>query len=72
MNAVSEWKRCENTTEVKIFLDLVGYYHHFIEKFSIMVTPLTELTHKDMKFIWTEDCQKVFWELKVNLQHLMF
>lgn len=50
--------------ELRSFLGLVGYYHHYIERFSKIVIPLTRLTRNDVKFVWTEDCKKCFQELK--------
>lgn len=51
----------------KSFLGLVGYFCHFVEKFSIIGDILTKLKHKDVKFIWTEYCDKVYQELNVKL-----
>nr|KYP62982.1 Transposon Ty3-G Gag-Pol polyprotein [Cajanus cajan] len=39
----------------------------FIEGFSKIVMPLTQLTRKDHPFVWTEECEKSFQELKEKL-----
>nr|KYP59990.1 Retrotransposable element Tf2 [Cajanus cajan] len=39
----------------------------FIEGFSKIVMPLTQLTRKDHPFIWTEECERSFQELKEKL-----
>ena len=67
VRAVSNWKRPETPTEICSFLGLVGYYRRFIEKFYIIVVPLTKLIRKDVKFIWTDDCESAFLDLKVKL-----
>ena len=54
-------------TEVRSFLGLAGYYRRFVEGFSRIATPLTQLTRKDTKFGWSEECEKSFQELKRRL-----
>nr|KYP36184.1 Transposon Ty3-G Gag-Pol polyprotein [Cajanus cajan] len=39
----------------------------FIEGFFKIVMPLTQLTRKDHHFVWTEECEKSFQELKEKL-----
>ena len=38
-----------------------------MEGFSSIVSPLTRLTHKMVKFQWSDDCEKSFVELKARL-----
>ena len=49
---------------VKGFLGFANFYRWFIEGFSDKVQPLTELTHKDKKFYWSEEVDKAFKKLK--------
>jgi hypothetical protein len=42
----------KNTTDVKSFLGLAGYYRKFILQFSKIVEPLTELLKKSQKLRW--------------------
>ena len=49
------------------FLGLTGYYRRFIENFSKIAKPMTELLKKDTKFKWTEECEASFQELKKRL-----
>nr|KYP65294.1 Transposon Ty3-G Gag-Pol polyprotein [Cajanus cajan] len=48
------------------FVGLAGYYRRFIEGFSKIVAPLTQLTRKEQPFIWTDACES-FEELKRRL-----
>ncbi|GKA59453.1 putative reverse transcriptase domain-containing protein [Tanacetum coccineum] len=54
-------------TDVRQFLGLVGYYWRFIEGFSKIAKPLTELTQKNKKYIWGEDQESAFELLKQKL-----
>ena len=49
------------------FLGLAGYYHRFVEDFSKIAKPMTELLKKDKKFVWSEDYEKSFNELNTRL-----
>jgi len=67
VEAVLNWKRLETVTEVRSFLGLAGYYRKFIENFSKIAGPLTQLTHKDQRFEWNQKCDESFMELKKRL-----
>ena len=54
-------------TEIRSFLGLAGYYRRFIEGFSTITSPLTKLTHKEVRFVWSEECDASFRELKERL-----
>ncbi|XP_070040126.1 uncharacterized protein [Nicotiana tomentosiformis] len=65
--AVKSWPRPTTPTEIRSFLGLTGYYRHFVEGFSSVDTPLKKLTQKNVKFQWSEACEKSFQELKNRL-----
>ncbi|XP_027151991.1 uncharacterized protein LOC113752048 [Coffea eugenioides] len=44
-----------------------SYYRRFIQDFSKIAGPMTELTKKGTKFIWTPKCESSFQELKKRL-----
>ena len=52
---------------VRQFLGHAGFYKRFIVDFSKIVKPLYKLLEKDVKFLWDEDCQRSFEELKAHL-----
>jgi hypothetical protein len=54
-------------SEIRSFLGLAGYYRRFIEGFSKIARPMTELLKEEKKFNWTESCEKRFQELKRRL-----
>jgi hypothetical protein len=46
------------------FMGLAGYYRRFVEGFSKIADPITELQKKNKKFVWTEKCAEAFWRPK--------
>ena len=64
---VLDWVPPTTVTQIRSFLGLAGYYRRFIEGFSKIAKPMTELLKKDTKFEWTKDCEKSFYELKTRL-----
>ena len=69
VEAVTEWKRPENFTEIRSFLRLAGYYRRFIENFSKLAGSLTDLTKKHGSFIWDTRCETSFQELKKKVDY---
>jgi len=67
VEAVVKWSRPVNVAEIQSFFSLAGYYRRFVERFSRIAGPLTCLTQKIIKFIWTEDCEQSFQDLKDHL-----
>nr|GEY24625.1 reverse transcriptase [Tanacetum cinerariifolium] len=67
VEAITKWPRPTSVTEVRSFLGLAGYYRRFVEGFSRLALPLTKLMHKGEKFIWNEEREKSFKELKQRL-----
>ena len=64
---VTNWEAPTTVGEIQSFLGLAGYYRRFIENFSKIAKPMTELLKKDTKFKWTEECEASFQELKKRL-----
>jgi hypothetical protein len=67
IKAVMEWEAPTTQTEVRGFLGLAGYYRKFVEGFSSIARPMTQLLKKDKKFEWTPKCEESFQELKKRL-----
>ena len=64
---ILNWPTPKTVTEVRQILGMGSYYRRFIKDFSRLVKPLTELTKKANKFIWTDQCQYAFDKLKQSL-----
>jgi hypothetical protein len=67
VETASNWRQPTNVSEIRSFLGLAGYYRRFIEGFSKIARPMTELLKKLKKFTWTEICERSFQELKRRL-----
>ncbi|KAK1647388.1 hypothetical protein QYE76_065193 [Lolium multiflorum] len=52
VQAVLDWKTPKSAKEIRSFLGLAGYYRRFIENFSKIAKPMTDLLKKDKKFEW--------------------
>jgi hypothetical protein len=62
--SVTKWESPKNAGDIRSFLGLAGYYQRFIENFSKIAKPMTELLKKDKKFEWIDSCEASFQELK--------
>jgi hypothetical protein len=57
---VLSWNAPTSVGDIWSFLGLAGYYRRFIEGFSKISKPMTELLEKDKKFEWTSACEASF------------
>jgi hypothetical protein len=64
VQAILDWTPPKNVKQVRSFLGLASYCRRFVENFSKIAKPLTNLRHKGVKFEWTEKCQESFQTLK--------
>ncbi|KAL0546400.1 hypothetical protein IC582_016308 [Cucumis melo] len=67
IEVVTSWPRPSIVSEVCSFLGLAGYYRRFVENFSRIATPLTQLTRKGAPFVWSKACDDSFQNLKQKL-----
>ena len=67
LDSITNMPAPENQTEVKQFLELVGYYRKFIPHFSDISRPLLKLMMEDTPFAWMKQCHLAFNMLKDKL-----
>ena len=67
IEVVVEWKPPRNVTEVHSFLGLAGYYRRFVKGFSMTAAPMMRLVQKNVKYEWSEKCQRSFEKLNAFL-----
>lgn len=69
-NAVAEFPRPTNVTEVRRYLGLTGFFRKFVPRYAEIAKPLTNLLKtKDgpQEFNWNEQCEAGFQKLKTGL-----
>ena len=77
IEAILKWETPGSVKDVQAFLGFANFYRRFISRFSQRTRPLTELTKGEQittksgkkrtkynSFVWSEDCQKAFEDLK--------
>ena len=67
VESVLSWNTPQNVSDIRSFLGLAGYYRRFIEGFSKIAKPMTELLEKGKTFEWTPKREASFQELKKRL-----
>ena len=67
IEAVKSWVRPTNVTEVRSFVGLASYYHRFVKGFSSVASQLKNLTKQNVPFVWSDECEESFQNLKTLL-----
>lgn len=60
VDAILQWVTLESVIEIRSFLGLTGCYRRFIEGFSKLKMPLTQLTRKGQACVWDALCEDSF------------
>ena len=69
VSAIREFGRPRTKREVRSFLGMCGYYLKFLNNFSTVATPMSDLMrkHAPKNVMWGESCQEAFQQLKRNV-----
>lgn len=67
VDAIVNFPAPSNAKQVRRFLGMAGWYRRFISNFSDIAAPLTKLTSKGKKFLWSSEAQESFERLKIQL-----
>ena len=62
--AIKDWPTPRCLRDVRAFYGLIGYYRKFVAGFATIAEPLTRLTKKGTKFVWTDEADTAFRKLK--------
>ena len=65
LRGILDWPTPTTVKEVRSFLGFGNYYRKFIKGYSTVAAPLHELLKADHKFLWTDECEKSFQDLKM-------
>jgi hypothetical protein len=64
---MKEWEQPCNVIDIRSFLGLAWYYRRFIENFSKIAKPMTNLLKKSNEFELAPECEHNFQTLKQKL-----
>jgi hypothetical protein len=64
VETILKWREPQNVTEVQSFLGFANFYRRFIQDYSKVAKPLTDLTSKSLEWNWTRECKMAFKLLK--------
>ena len=67
ISVIANFPTSVSKKQVMQFLGMAGYYRKFCPNFSSITEPLTRLLGKNVKFVWTSECEAAFEKLKAVL-----
>ncbi|GBG62855.1 hypothetical protein CBR_g32438, partial [Chara braunii] len=67
IEALRVWPEPTNTTDVRSFMGLAGYYQRFISGYSRIAAPMTRLQSPKVPFIFDDDACRSFQALKTTM-----
>ncbi|GBG81495.1 hypothetical protein CBR_g32483 [Chara braunii] len=67
IKAIQDWPEPTNTTEVRSFMGLAGYFQRFIGGYTRIAAPLSRLKSPQLLFQFTEEVRSSFHKLKTTL-----
>ncbi|GBG67538.1 hypothetical protein CBR_g669 [Chara braunii] len=67
IEALRVWPEPTNTTDVRSFMGLAGYYQRFITGYSMIAAPMTRLQSPKVPFVFDDDARRSFQALKTTM-----
>ena len=65
--AIRDWPTPHCLCDVRAFYGLASYYRKFVRDFAKIAEPLSKMTKKNTPFMWTDETEQSFEELKKAL-----
>ena len=65
--AICDWPVPSDVRDVRAFYGLASYYRRFVQGFASIAEPLTAMTRKGVRFLWTPEAHEAFCKLKQAL-----
>ncbi len=70
VKVIVNWTTSINLKEVQSFVRFINFYHCFIKNFLKLVKSFTQLTRKNMFFVWNKVCVQAFDDLKKQVSSI--
>jgi hypothetical protein len=67
VKVIQDWTTPKSVTEVRSFYGLASFYKRFVEDFSTIAAPSTDIVRKFFEFKWNDEQDKAFNLLKYKL-----
>lgn len=67
VEAVKNWPTPQHRTDVRSFLGMTSYYRRFINGYADIARPLNRLVSKEKVFLWDDEAERSFQQLKEKL-----
>ena len=67
VQAIKAYPVPSNRKQLQTFLGMSAYYSRFCRNFAIVAKPLYALTSAKVRYVWTNECQEAFVQLKTML-----
>ena len=64
---VHDWQTPTDRAQLESLIGLANYYREFIKDFAKITAPLNKLKRRNSEFIWTEETEEAFNEVKRRL-----
>jgi RNase H-like domain found in reverse transcriptase len=64
LKGILDWPAQKTVKEVRSFIRFGNFYRRFVKEFFHLAHPLHDLLKKNKKFVWSEECQGSFDQLK--------
>lgn len=62
--SIKQFPTPKTQKNIRQFLGKINFYHQYIPKSTIILDPLHKLLRKNEKFVWSNDCERAFDEIK--------
>ncbi len=70
VKVIVNWATLINLKEVQSFVKFINFYRCFIKDFSKLVKSFTQLTRKNISFVWNKVCVQAFDDLKKQVSSI--
>lgn len=72
LQAITTYKKPTNAKEVRSFLGFAGWHRKFIKDYAEMTATLVDLTKKGVEFVWTQEHESAYQNVKSALLNAPF